>query len=100
VIGFNTVAELGASAGILSAASDIKENTASFEFSLAFGAGAMFDVGSLWFTVDGRYQLGLTNVFEGVNEPTRDTSDVKNAGWAFTAGLAFPIGGSDASRSR
>jgi hypothetical protein len=92
VVAFNTSAKIAGSAGGFSAAVDIKDYIASFEFALAFGLGASFDAGSATITLDGRYQLGLTTIDDGLGGNTADT-DVKNRGWAFLVGVGFPVGG-------
>lgn len=92
VIAFNTKAEIEGSAGGFTGSVDIKDFVASFEFALAFGLGASFDVGSAKITLDGRYQLGMTTVDDGLSGTSEDL-DVKNQGWAFMAGVGFPVGG-------
>jgi len=92
VIGFNTNAEIEASVGYFSGSADISDYIASFEFSLAFGLGAAFNAGSVEITLDGRYQLGLTTVDDGLLDPAQN-ADIKNRDWVFMAGLGFPIGG-------
>ena len=91
VIGFNTTGKIEGSAGGFTAAVDIKDYIASFEFSLAFGLGAAFDAGPVLITLDGRYQLGLTTVDDGLSG-TSENQDVKNQGWVFMAGVGFPVG--------
>lgn len=90
VLGFNTSAKVEATANILgysvSGSVDIKDQIASFEFGLAFGLGASFDAGPVDIVVDGRYNLGLTTIDDSGNE------DVKNQGFAFMAGVGFPVG--------
>ncbi|HEX5133333.1 MAG TPA: porin family protein, partial [Candidatus Krumholzibacteria bacterium] len=95
VVAFNTKGELAASASGVSGAVDIKDYIASFEFSLAFGLGASFDAGSVVIDLDGRYQLGLTSVDDGLGQVLGSATDldIKNQGWAFMAGIGFPVGG-------
>ena len=90
VLAFNTSAKLEGTVDGFTASVDIKDYIASFEFGLAFGLGASFEAGSARITLDGRYQLGLTNVEDtGGAAPN---SDVKNQGWVFMAGGGFPVG--------
>ncbi len=95
VIAFNTSGKLAASIGDFGGSVDIKDYIASFEFALAFGLGATFDVGSVSVGLDGRYQLGLTTVDDGLGQALElapGTLEIKNRGWVFMAGLGFPIG--------
>jgi hypothetical protein len=95
VLAFNTKAEVEISAGGVSGALDIKDDVSSIDFALAFGLGASFEAGSVIITVDGRYQMGLQTIDDGLatslGEP--EDFDIKNQGWAFMAGVGFPIGG-------
>jgi len=61
-------------------------NTKSADFGVVFGAGVDIPAGGFVVTLDGRYDLGVTNVAdeEGV--------DVKNKSWEFYAGLGLPFG--------
>ncbi len=90
VIAFNTSAKIEGTVDGFTASVDIKDYIASFEFAMAFGLGASFDAGSVKITLDGRYQLGLTNVED--TGGTAPDSDVKNQGWVFMAGVGFPVG--------
>lgn len=99
VLGFNTSAKAKASFGFISASESIDEYIAPFEFGLAFGLGTSFGVGSVIVSLDGRYQMGLTNIDDGLAEAVDDLvgiavdPDITNQGWAFMAGIGFPIGG-------
>jgi hypothetical protein len=95
VMAFNTSSKLAASIGDFGGSVDIKDYIAAFEFSLAFGLGASFDVGSVSIEVDGRYQLGLTTVDDGLGQALDISAgdlDIKNQGWVFMAGVGFPVG--------
>ena len=61
-------------------------NTKSADFGVVFGGGVDIPAGGFVVTLDGRYDLGVTNVAdeEGV--------DVKNKSFEFFAGLGFPFG--------
>ena len=96
VLALNTKADLELSAGGATVTADIKDYIASFEFALAFGLGAAFDVGSVVISLDGRYQLGMTTIDDGLGEAIFGTPvelDAKNQGWVFMAGVGFPVGG-------
>jgi hypothetical protein len=52
-------------------------------------------VGSVSIEVDGRYQLGLTTVDDGLGQALDISAgdlDIKNQGWVFMAGVGFPVG--------
>jgi hypothetical protein len=96
VLGLNTNAEIEGSSGILTASLDIGDYIAGFEFGLAFGLGLEIDVSPVVIAVDGRYDLGLTTIDDGLGEflfgPGVEL-DAKNSGFVFMAGVGFPIGG-------
>lgn len=80
----------GTSASI--ACSDFDEfgldlETKSFEYGLVFGGGIDFAAGSATVTLDGRYDMGLSDVLEA-----EGVSDGQNQAWAFFAGVGFPVG--------
>lgn len=62
-------------------------DTKSADFGVVFGAGADISTGGLILTVDGRYDLGVTNILD---DSTDD--DAKNRAWEFFAGVGFPFG--------
>ena len=59
----------------------------SFEFGLVLGAGVDFAAGSMVVTLDGRYDMGLSDALE-----FEDVSGLKNRAWAFFGGVGFPVG--------
>lgn len=63
-------------------------DTKSADFGLTFGAGVDIAAGSATVTLDGRYDMGLSEIveFEGV-------SGLKNRAWEFFAGVGLPFGG-------
>lgn len=61
--------------------------TKSTDFGLAFGAGVGIESGAVTVTVDGRYVLGLTDIFE-----FEGVSALKNRAWEFFLGAGFPVG--------
>ncbi|MGI9626593.1 MAG: porin family protein [Longimicrobiales bacterium] len=60
--------------------------TETSEYGLAFGGGLEAGLGPLQLLLDGRYNMGLSNL-----DATGET-DAKNRTWAFMAGLGFGIG--------
>jgi hypothetical protein len=58
------------------------------DFGLVFGAGVAFPLGSVQLIIDGRYDLGLSDI----NDYEGDTESIKNKAWQFMAGVGFPIG--------
>jgi len=68
--------------------SELELETKSVDFGLVFGAGVAFPLGSVELIIDGRYDLGLSDIndFEG------DDESIKNNAWQFMAGVGFPIG--------
>ena len=65
-------------------------DTKSADFGLVFGAGVDIPAGGVIVTIDGRYDLGLTDladVPEGV-----EGFEVKNRSLQFFAGVGFPFG--------
>ncbi len=68
--------------------SEIDLETKSVDFGLVFGAGVAIPLGSVQLIIDGRYDLGLSDI----NDTEGDDSSVKNRAWQFMAGVGFPIG--------
>ncbi|HEU4364889.1 MAG TPA: porin family protein [Candidatus Krumholzibacteria bacterium] len=95
VLAVNAKADAEGSSGGFSATVDIQDYVSSFEFAMAFGLGVVVDAGSVRIIFDGRYQLGLTTVDDGLGEllGAPDELDIKNQGWVFMAGVGFPVGG-------
>ena len=58
------------------------------DFGAVFGANLDFFVGPVVLTLDGRYQLGLTNLND---DPDAPDESVKNKVWQFMAGVGFSI---------
>jgi opacity protein-like surface antigen len=66
--------------------SDAELDTKSFDFGLTGGLGLDFQASeSLIITVDGLYNLGLSNIAED--------GDAKNRVFMLQAGVGFPLGG-------
>lgn len=70
---------------------DIKDDNATMNFGAIFGAEFAYMLESGAITLDVRYSMGFTTVFdiEGADEQP----DVKTMGIQFLVGYAFPIGG-------
>lgn len=64
-------------------------NTKSADFGLVFGAGVDIPAGGVVVTLDGRYDMGVTNLIEDGDE---FDVDLKNRAWEFFAGVGFPFG--------
>jgi len=71
---------------------DCGDETKSTDFSLVFGAGIEYALSSVTLYLDGRYNLGLTNVVDTDEIEVIDLS-AKNRTWQFMAGVGFPVGG-------
>lgn len=59
-------------------------DTRNVEFGLVFGGGIEFLFGSFKMELDGRYNLGLSNMNGGTDA---SVASLKNRGWSFTVGL-------------
>ena len=80
--GFNTKSELEGETDTL----DLGDDTKSFEFGAAIGAGLEFMMTSFSIVVDARYGLGATEIYD------EDTGGDKNRGIAIMGGVSFPFG--------
>jgi hypothetical protein len=90
-IGINVGADAEIDFGTFEVSGDIGDQVADFEFGLAFGAGAAIEAGSVILVFDARYDLGLTDVDDGLSDANEDL-DLANRAWAIMAGVGFPIG--------
>lgn len=93
-VGFEMNCEIDGEQGGVSATIDCDEfglDTKSIDLGVAFGAGLAYAMERFSIIVDGRYDLGLTNLNDSDN--VEDDGDVKNRAWQFMAGFAIPIGG-------
>jgi len=94
VVSFETSCKLGLAQGDISADFDRDSPEADVgdrkttDFGGVFGANLDLFVGPVILTVDGRYQLGLSNLNDDLNAPDES---VKNRVWQFMAGVGFPI---------
>ncbi len=89
-VGINVGAEAELDFGSFVLEGDIGDDIADFEFGLAFGVGAAFDVGEVVLVLDARYDLGLTSIDDGLSLTGEDL-DIKNQAWAFMFGVGFPL---------
>lgn len=68
---------------------DVKDDTQSFEFGAAVGAGFEYALESMSLLLDARYTIGATNLYE---DEGGVSIDIKNRGIGIMAGVSFPIG--------
>jgi hypothetical protein len=95
VIALNTGANATISDGDITVSGDIGDGVADFEFALVFGLGAEIQAGSVVISLDGRYQLCLTTVDDGLGTDVfgeTEDLDVMNRSWVVMAGVGFPLG--------
>ena len=73
---------------------DYSDDTKSFEFGAAIGAGGEIMMSSFSIVFDARYSLGATTIAESYedNNITYEP-DIKTNGIGIMAGLSFPLGG-------
>jgi hypothetical protein len=77
---------------------NIKEQSESFDFGVGLGAGVNIPIGKNSFFVEGRYALGLVDVFKGTgpveneDELELEDADVKHTGIQIMAGITIPLG--------
>ncbi len=83
--GWNARAKVKMTEGGESYSEDFKDSVKDTDFGLAFGVGLGMKVGSGKIVLDVRYDLGLTNVAEGMAEG----ESVKNKTWLFMLGYYF-----------
>ena len=94
VVSFETSCKLGFTDGDTSLDFDCDSDDADVgdrkktDFGAVFGANLDLFVGPLVLTIDGRYQLGLTNLNDDSDAPDES---VKNRVWQFMAGVGFTI---------
>jgi hypothetical protein len=85
-IAFNTTSKLKAEENGQSEEIDLKDDTKSTEFSLAFGGGIGFMVGNNELGFDVRYILGLSSI-----DDTGSNDDVRNAVISFNVYFGFSL---------
>lgn len=83
--GLRLIAEQdGGTGGLFGSGTNIENQTQQVDYGLAFGTGLDIEVGNSIFTMDVRYNLGLSDVFN--NEPG------KNRVLSITFGISLPSG--------
>jgi len=83
--GFNTRAKVKVTEAGESYSEDFKDEVKDTEFGLTFGIGLGKKIGHGKIVLDVRYDLGLTNIAEGMAEG----ESVKNKTWLFMLGYYF-----------
>ena len=77
---------------------DSKEISESIDFGICFGGGVGIPIGSNILFVEGRYTLGLADVYKGgeivpgEEDSTMPDMEIKNKGIQIMAGLSVPLG--------
>jgi len=75
--------------GVSADCDELDLNTKSADFGLVFGAGVDIPAGGVVVTLDGRYDMGVTNVSDEAEEVD---VEIKNRAWELFAGVGFPFG--------
>jgi hypothetical protein len=71
---------------------DCGDDVKSVDFGIVFGAGIQYDLESISLFLDGRYDLGLTDIGD-ISELSSADVSIKNRAWQFMVGAGFPVGG-------
>ena len=78
---------------------DIKEASENMDYGIGFGGGISFPVGGNSLFIEGRYTLGLADIFKGTTEEMEDEDDlvledasVKHVGFQIMGGFCIPLG--------
>jgi len=96
----------GPALGILASAKledyDVKDNAKSIDFGIAGGVGFTYDIETVKILVEGRYTLGLTNIWDYSDAQLEEmhlteNPSVKNGNFSVMAGFSIPFGGGDGS---
>ncbi len=91
-VAFETGCKISGEDGNVSVELDCDEadiQTKSVDFGLVFGAGLAIPLGGFELILDGRYDLGLTDI----DDSEFDSASAKNRAWQFMLGAGFPVGG-------
>jgi hypothetical protein len=72
---------------------DCSDGVKSVDFGVVFGGGLEYALSSVVLFLDGRYNLGLTDVVDTEEIVEEFDISAKNRTWQFMAGLGFPVGG-------
>lgn len=92
-LGLEVGCDVKVEGGAVSASVDCEEfglETKSVDFGVMFGAGVDIPAGPGAITVDGRYNLGLSNINDSTDPDL--AGDVKNRSWQFLAGFMIAVG--------
>jgi hypothetical protein len=90
-VAFEIGCQITGEEGGVSASFDCEDfglETKSVDFGLVFGAGVGIPLGGFELVIDGRYDLGLTDI-----DDSDDEGSAKNRAWQFMLGAGFPVGG-------
>jgi hypothetical protein len=94
VVSFETSCKVAGSEGGIDISVDCDDDLDGFEsrkktdWGAVFGANIDFMLGPIVLILDGRYQLGLTNLND---DPAAPEEEVKTRMWQFMAGVGFQI---------
>jgi hypothetical protein len=86
--------KLTVEAGNNSGTIGLKDNTKSYDAGLVFGAALDFTVGTGTMTIEGRYNLGMVEIDDGIGGgifgiEEAEKTDMKNESWMVMASYAF-----------
>lgn len=66
---------------------DCRDDLKNSDWSVPLGADLKLGLGSISLWIDGRYDIGLSDI----NEMFEEITDLKNRAWAFTGGIGFSL---------
>jgi hypothetical protein len=77
-----------------SVTADLKDYTKSYDTGFVFGAAFDFSLGTGKMTIEGRYNLGMTEIDDGIGTGITgledvEKSDMKNKSWMIMVGFAY-----------
>ena len=92
-IGFRLNSELSSADDALSGTFDADDVTESIDFGVDFGAGLSLQLSGVSFFIEGRYDLGVADVFTGgeIAGQVADDADVFTRGLQAMAGITIPL---------
>ena len=78
---------------------DMKDASETLDYGIGFGGGFSIPVKRYSLFIEGRYTLGLADIFKGTTEEMEDEDDlvledasVKHKGFQIMAGFCMPLG--------
>lgn len=95
-IGFLMSANMEVSMLGVSVEGDIKDFIESMDYGVGFGGGISFAMGNNTFFIEGRYTMGLTDIFKGgtfEEDMEIPNEEVKTKGIQIMGGFSMPLGG-------